>query len=66
MLHGAGSTSFTEFMPFGSAGLGTGIRLFERFGLNLELASIMFLDLGAGAPVIVWGFVPRLGATMEL
>jgi len=66
MLHGAQESSFTEFMPFGSAALGVRMGLSARLGLNLELASIVFLDLGDGSSAIVWGLVPRLGATMEL
>lgn len=66
MLHGAQESSFTEFMPFGSIALGTRIGLNARLGLNLELASILFLDLGNASPAIVWGFVPRLGVAKEL
>jgi hypothetical protein len=65
-IEGAGSLSYIEPMPFGTAGLGTRIRIAGRFALKLEAVSMAILDIGTSSVDLVWGIVPRLAATVEL
>jgi hypothetical protein len=65
-IQGAGSSSYIEPMPFGTAGLGTRIRIAGRFALKFEAVSMAILDIGTGSIDLVWGIVPRLAATVEL
>jgi hypothetical protein len=65
-IQGAGSLSYIEPMPFGTAGLGTRIRIAGSFALKVEAVSMAILDFGTGSVDLVWGIVPRLAATVEL
>lgn len=66
VMRGAGSAVYTKLMPFGTAGLGSELRIAGRFSLNLEVSSALFLDTATGSVASIWGLIPSLSLTMEL